>query len=428
VIASRSDLVTALSARPGRGGSRTRNRFLGSLVAAQLAIGFILVNAAGLLLASYDRVMSQQMNFDTTRTLVAGISLSGPAYEEPHERRAFWQGVLERVRVLPGVAEAGLTNKLPLRGGSNGSVLVNDEVFDPQVKRELVEYSFVDDGYHEAIGISLIAGRTLDQRDLESSAVAAGLDVSPVVLPLVINRTMAERLWSVEDALGKLVRNNSAQENYRARVVGIVEDVRQWGAERPVLPEMYFPYTAEVWGPIRGTLVVRAHGDPRSLVTGVRAAVREVDPQIPVAEAFTMADMVSRATGRRRFSMLLMGLFAATALILIVAGTYGVMSYAVSQRTHEIGVRVALGADKAGVFRLFLASAAHQVVPGLGLGVAGALAASTVTSSMVYGISALSPVHLLAAVGVMIPVAFVAILVPVLRATQVNPVEALRTE
>jgi putative ABC transport system permease protein len=428
VIASRSDLVTALSARPGRGGSRTRNRFLGSLVAAQLAIGFILVNAAGLLLASYDRVMSQQMNFDTTRTLVAGISLGGPAYEEPHERRAFWQGVLERVRVLPGVAEAGLTNKLPLRGGSNGSVLVNDEVFDPQVKRELVEYSFVDDGYHEAIGISLIAGRTLDQRDLESSAVAAGLDVSPVELPLVINRTMAERLWSVEDALGKLVRNNSAQENYRARVVGIVEDVRQWGAERPVLPEMYFPYTAEVWGPIRGTLVVRAHGDPRSLVTGVRAAVRKVDPQIPVAEAFTMADMVSRATGRRRFSMLLVGLFAATALILIVAGTYGVMSYAVSQRTHEIGVRVALGADKAGVFRLFLTRAARQIVPGLGLGVAGALAASTVTSSMVYGISALSPVHLLAAVGVMIPVAFVAILVPVLRATQVNPVEALRTE
>ena len=126
--------------------------------------------------------------------------------------------------------------------------------------------------------------------------------------------------------------------------------------------------------------------------------------------------------------MLLVALFAATALILIVAGTYGVMSYAVSQRTHEIGVRVALGADKARVFRLFLTRAARQIVPGLGLGVAGALAASTVTGSMVYGISALSPPYLVAAVGVMIPVAVVAIIVPVLRATQVNPVEALRTE
>lgn len=428
VVASRSELVTALSSRPGRGGSRTRNRLLGALVAAQLAIGFVLVNAAGLLLVSYDNVMSQQMNFDTARTLVVGIGLGGPAYEEPHQRRAFWEGVLERVRSLPGVAAAGVTNKLPLRGGSNGSVLVNDEVFDPQVERELVEHSFVDDGYHEAMGISLIAGRTLGQRDLDRSAVAAGLDVSPVELPLVINRTMAERLWSVEDALGKLVRNDFSEESYRARVVGIVEDVRQWGAETAPLSEMYFPYTAEVWGPLRGTLVVRADGDPRSLVAGVRAVVREVDDQIPVAEVFTMEDMVGRATGRRRFSMLLVGLFAATALILIVAGTYGVMSYAVSQRTHEIGVRVALGADRAGVFRLFLTRAAGHVVPGLGLGVVGALAASTVTRSMVYGISALSPLSLLAAAGVMIPVALAAIIVPVLRATRVDPVEALRAE
>jgi predicted permease len=428
VIASRTDLVTALGDRPGRGGGGARNRFLATLVAAQFAIGFVLVNGATLLLVSYDKVVSQRMNFDADRTLVAAISLSGPGYEEPHDRRAFWQGLVERVRALPGVVEAGVTSKLPLRGGSNGSVLVEDEIFDPRVDRELVEHSFVDDGYHEAMGIPLIAGRTLDQRDLDASAVAAGLDVSPVELPLVINRTMAERLWSLEDALGKIVRPDSALEGYQARVVGIVDDVRQWGAEEPPLPEMYFPHTAEVWGPLHGKLVIRARGNPLSLVAGVRAAVHEMDDQIPLASPSTMADVVHRTTGRRRFSMLLVSLFAATALILIVAGTYGVMSYAVSQRTHEIGVRVALGADRKGVARLFLTRAARQVLPGLGVGLVGALAASTITRSMVYETSAMSPLYLVGAAAMMLPVALAATLVPVLRATQVNPVQALRTD
>jgi ABC-type antimicrobial peptide transport system permease subunit len=160
----------------------------------------------------------------------------------------------------------------------------------------------------------------------------------------------------------------------------------------------------------------------------VRAAVAEGDDQIPMAEPSTMADVVYRSTGRRRFSMLLVGLFAATALILIVAGTYGVMSYAVSQRTHEIGVRMALGAHRREVAGLFLARAARQVLPGLAVGLAGALAASTVTRGMVYGISALSPLYLASAAAVMVPVALVASLVPVLRATRVDPTRALRSD
>jgi predicted permease len=429
LFASRTDLVTVLKeGRVGRGGSRGRNRFLATLVAAQVAIGFILVNAAVLLVVSYSNVISQETNFDTDEVIVAGISLSGPAYEEPHQRRAFYKELRERIRGLPGVVQAGMTNKLPLNGGSNGGVLVNDDVFDPQIQKNLVEHSFVDDGYHEAMGIGLLAGRTLNQRDLDESSVAAGLDVSPVELPLVINRTMAEQMWPGENALGKLVRPNSATEGYRARVVGIVEDVMQWGAENQPLPEMYFPYTAEVWGPLRARLVVRAARHPDSLVAPVREVVREIDDQIPVAEFSTMAEMLHDRTGRRRFSMLLVGLFAATALILIVAGTYGVMSYSVSQRTHEIGVRVALGADSAFVFRHFLARAGRLLVPGLLLGLLGALAASTVTRSMVYGVSALNPLYVAAAVAVMIVVAFAAITVPVLRATRVDPVQALRME
>jgi predicted permease len=430
-FAARTEIASVLrESLLGRGGSRERNLLLKVLVAAQIAIGLVLVNAAVLLMISYSNVLSQELNFDTDEVLVAGISLIGPAYDEPYQRREFYEELLDRVRATPGVARAGLASKLPLLGGSNGGVLVNDEVFDPSTRREgnLVEYSYVDDGYHEAMGIPLLAGRLLSPIDLEAASVAAGLDVSPVELPLVINQTMAKQMWPGENPLGKLVRPFSAVEYYRARVVGVVGNVMQWSAETPPLPEMYFPHTCEGWGPIWAQLVVRAESDPSHLVPAIRRIVREIDPQIPVADPSTMAEILQRRTGRRRFSMLLIGLFAATALILIVAGTYGVMSYAVSQRTHEIGVRIALGADKILVFRYFFARAARLFGPGLILGLLGTFAASSLTRNMVFGVGALNLIYVSIAVGTMIFVSSAAVAIPVLRATRVNPVQALRAE
>jgi len=431
VFAGRTEIATVL--REGlmaRGGSRALNRFLSALVAIQIAIGLMLVNAAVVLMISYSNVVSQEMNFDTDKVMVAGISLTGPTYDEPHQRRSFVSDLLTRVRNVPGVAQAGVTNKLPLRGGSNGGVLIKDEVFDPTARRtrNTVEHSFVDDGYHEAMGIPLLTGRTFSQFDLEASSVAAGLEVSPVELPVVINRTMAEQMWPDENALGQLVRPRSAVEGYRARVVGVVEDVMQWGAERPPLPEMYFPHTSEIWGPAVAYLVVRSENDLNSVAAVLRETVHEIDPHIAVTEPSTMADILRQSTGRRRFSMLLIGLFAATALVLIIAGTYGVMSYSVSQRTHEIGLRMALGADKVLVIRHFLNRSARLFGPGLLLGLLGSFAASAMTRSMVFGVSPLNPIYVVAAVGAMIIVTATAITVPVLRATRVNPVEALKAD
>jgi putative ABC transport system permease protein len=235
-------------------------------------------------------------------------------------------------------------------------------------------------------------------------------------------------MWPDGDPLGKLVRPDSARERYRARVVGVVRNTRQWGPERRALAEMYFPYTAEVWGPLRAQLVVRVDGETEPVVGMIRGVVRELDDQIPVAASLTMAEILHASTGRRRFSMMLVGMFAATALILIIAGTYGVMSYAVSQRTHEIGVRVALGANKSLVFKHFMVRAAWLLAPGILLGLLGAYATTAITRSMVYGISALNPLYVAAAALVMLLVAFAAISVPVLRATHVDPVEALRAE
>jgi putative ABC transport system permease protein len=191
---------------------------------------------------------------------------------------------------------------------------------------------------------------------------------------------------------------------------------------------MYFPHTAEVWGTIRGQLILRTAGDPSVLAPAIRDAVREIDPGIPITAPFTMGKVLYDSTAGRRFSMLLVGLFAVTALLLIVTGTYGVVSYSVSQRTHEIGVRMTLGAEKTRVANLFLARTGILFLVGLGVGLFGSFAASALTGSMVYGISPLSPIHLAGAALVMILVTVAATMVPVLRATAVDPLEALREE
>ena len=427
LFAAKANLVETIKhGRASRGGRK--NRFLSRMVAAQLALGFVLVNSALVLAASYARVMEQPTNFSTEEVVVTGISLAGPAYETPLQRRLFYQGLVDRVRGLPGVTSAGLTSKLPLRGGTNGGVLVRDQIYDPKIQEYLVEHSFVGDGYFEAMGIPLLAGRTFDQRDMDMAAVMAEDDSATVELPLVINRAMAEEMWPASEALGQLVRPYSDVEYYRARVVGIVETVRQWGPDQAPLPEVYFPHTAELWGTISAQLVVRAGGDPENLSSSIRGALDELDTTLPMATPTTMGRVLEESTAGRRFSMLLVSLFAVTALLLIVAGTYGVVSYSVSQRTHEIGVRMTLGADRSRVAVLFLKRVGVLIAPGMAFGLLGSLAISLTVRHMVYGISPLSPFHMGLAAGVMILVSLAATVVPVLRATGVDPLDALRVD
>lgn len=427
LFATRVNLAEVIKhGRASRGGGRSR--LLSGMVAAQLAIGFVLVNAAAVLAVSYANVLRQTNNFSTDQTLVASLSLAGPAYENSEPRRAFYDQLLTKVRDLPGVKHAGITSKLPLRGGSNGGVLVLDQVYDPTIHSGLVEYTFVGEGYHEAMGIPLLAGRTLERRDMDIGAAEAAQDDETLEIPVVVNRAMAEKYWPDSDPLGEMIRPNSRAEYFRAQVVGIVEDVRQHGPERPAIPEMFFPYTGEVWGTGNMILTLSASMDPEVFSPAVQQAVRELDAAIPIPAPYTMARVLQETTAGRRFSMLLVALFAVTALVLIIAGTYGVVSYAVSQRTHEIGVRMTLGADKGNVVWLFLKRLGYLVGPGLAVGVLLAWAAARLTGSMVYGISALSPAYMAAAAGVMILVALSATAVPVMRATGVDPLEALRVD
>ena len=420
LFASRTDLVGAL--KEGRGsqaGGRTRNRFLGMLVTGQLAIACVLANGAALLIVSYLEVLEIPRGFATEHVLIAGIPLNGPRYEETEGRVAFWNRLLERIQGLPGVEYAAATNKLPLVGGNNGWVLVDGETYDPQARRPLVEYSYVSPGYIDAMGIALLSGRKLEERDVARAEVAT----DRVAL---VNQAFVDRYWPGESALGRRVRQNGEPPEWIATVVGVVADVRQWGLEYPPLPEMYFPHSTQLWSHTR--LVVRASGDPQALVPALRQAVREIDSQIPFSGVRTMDDVVTSANERRRFYTLLVTLFAVTALILVVGGTYGVMSYYVSQRTHEVGVRVALGADSGKVLRLFLRQGLRLILLGLAIGLVGSVLSASLTSSLAYGISPLNPLFMAGGALIMTLLALAAITVPVFRAVRVDPNQALRTE
>lgn len=428
---SRTNLAEVIKqGRASRGGGQ--NRLLSGLVMIQLAIGFILVNSAALFAVSYGNVMRQPHHIAAAQVLVTSIPVEGPAYEESQSRWAYFDEILSRVRQIPGVEVAGLTSKLPFRGGSNGGVLVKDRIYDPNVQDGLVEYTFVGDGYHQAMGIPLLAGRTLDERDMELAAASAAASdeegAGPLEVPVIINRAMAERYWPDEDPLGEIIRPNSREAWFRATVIGVVENVRQWGPEREAVPEMFFPYTGEVWGVWDLYLTVHAQGNPEALAPSVREAIREVDPSIPVPSPYTMATVLEETTAGRKFTTLLITLFALTALVLIISGTYGVVSYAVGQRTHEIGVRMTLGADAGKVATLFLRRVAFLVLPGLAVGILGAWGVSRITRSMVYGIEAMSPIHLGLAGLVMVGVALAATIVPVRRATAVDPLNALSAD
>lgn len=427
LFASRTNLAEVIKhGRASRGGSRSR--LLSGMVITQLAVGFVLVNAAVVLAVSYANVLNQTNNFSTDEVLVAQLPLAGPAYEALDAKKAFYDQLLQRIRAVPGVQLAGLTSKLPLEGGSNGGVLVDDQVYDPTVHSGLVEYTFVGVDYHEAMGIPLLSGRTYDDRDMSMAADQAQEDDGFLEIPVVINRAMAEKYWPEKDPLGEFIRPNSREEYFRAEVIGVVENVRQWGPESDAIPEMFFPYTGEVWGGWEMILTVNAQGNPESLTPSIRGVIRELDAALPVPAPYTMARVLERRTAGRRFSTLLVGLFALTALVLIIAGTYGVVAYAVSQRTHEIGVRMTLGADGGRVAALFLRRLGFMVVPGLGVGLLGAWAGTRLTGSLVYGISPLNPGYLLGAAAIMILVAVAATAVPVRRATGVDPLEALRVD
>jgi predicted permease len=417
--ASRSNLTESL--KEGRGtptaGSR-RGILRGALVASQFALALVLANGAALMVKSYLRFRGMEQGFDPENVLTVNVSLQGESYENVWDRDHFLRDAIERIAAIPGVVDVGATSKLPLNGGTNGQVWAED---DPDrtlsdTEGPLIEFSRVAGDYFTAAGIKLVAGRLPEAED--SIAARPGT---------IINQAMARSLWPDENAVGKRYSFRTNPPNWMT-VVGVVADVRQWGPYTRARAEHYLPYTAPGWAEgNRMYLIVKTDIDPLLIVGQVRQAVLAVDPDQPISEIRTMERVLSEQFAGQRFNTMLVGLFAGIALLLVSAGVYGVVSFLVAQTSHEIGIRIALGAAQSRVLGLTLLRGLRLASIGTVAGVGGVFATTRVIESLLYGASPVDIPTLIGGVLALIGVGVVASLVPAQRAARVSPVTALRS-
>jgi putative ABC transport system permease protein len=396
------------------------NRIRGLLVVAEVAVSLLLLIGAGLLINSFLRLRSVDPGFRTDKLLTMEVVLPGTKYPEHAQRAAFYTDLLRRVEALPGVKSAAVTTNLPLYPQGNSISFSIEGRPDPATGRKpTVVTRVISPRYFDTMGIQLLQGRPLTEQDRADTPSVA-----------VLSETMARRFWPDGDALGKRItpgRADSTDPSDWITVVGVVKDVRQFELDAEPKPQMYLSYEqAGFFEP--NDLVVSTDAEPLSLAPAVRKAVWEVDKDQPVSNVRTMEDILSGSIARQRFSMLLLGVFAGLALILAAVGIYGVISYSVAQRTREIGLRMALGAQRSDVVKMVVGQGLKLVLIGVAFGLAAAFVLTRVMSSLLFGVSATDPVTFIIISLVLIGVALLASFIPARSATKVDPMIALRAE
>ena len=412
---SKTDVSRALK-EGGRGGGegRERARVRGAFVVLQVAISLVLLVGAGLLLNSFYRLLRTSPGFNPQNLLTMEYRIPKNRYAKGEQQWAFHREVVERVRALPGVESAAVVRGLPFSGnGGTVTYLVPGQPAPPAGQEQKTLENAIDPHYLATVGLPLIRGRNFTHAD--------GPQSPPVLL---VNRTLAERLWPGEDPLGRQLELPDAK--VTASVVGVVGDAKQYDIAEQQRPQIYTAYAQNPH--IFGTLVVRARVEPMSLAETVKKTVWSVDPEQPVWKVRTLERLVERSVAGRRFLLTLMACFAGLAVLLTALGLYGVVSYTVAQRTHEIGVRVALGAQRRDVLRLVLSQGMGLVLVGLVVGLAGAYGATRWLSSLLYGVTATDPLTYAGVALLLVAVALLACLIPARRATKVDPMVALRYE
>jgi putative ABC transport system permease protein len=423
VRALRADLTDSLKdGAQGASSGRARQRFRDALVVVEMALAVVLLVGAGLMLRSLWSLQRVELGFDPSRVQTMRVSLPAATYERPEQVVAFYSQLLDRVRTIPGVRTAGAARLLPLGSTIGDWGLQVDGYTPPPGTGAKGDWQIVTDGYLEAIGERLIRGRSITSADRT--------DTMPVAL---INEEMARRYWSGRDPIGGRFRiGGSNPDRPSVTVVGIVSDVRHNGITDVVKEKFYVPHTQwhrSTGNAIRSmSLVLKAEGEPRTLVRPVREIVRALDSQLPVAEVRTMDEIVAATFSAPRFVSLLLSAFAALALSLSAVGIYGVLSYIVSRRTREIGIRVAIGAGRADVLRLVLRGGLRLSLIGLAIGLAAAAAAGRLISGLLHDVTPHDPATFGTVAAVLAAAATLASLVPAWRASRVDPVHALKTE
>ncbi|HEX2254789.1 MAG TPA: ABC transporter permease [Thermoanaerobaculia bacterium] len=418
---SRSDLVGALkeggrSAMDGRGSSRLRS----GLVVAEIALAAMLLVGAGLLIRSFRELQQVDPGFDPQGLLAFDLSLPSTAYPEDPQREQFYSQALERLRALPGVEAAGGVLGLPL---SNLAFVITFEVEGRPPARPgeepAMHVNVITPGYFETLGVPVVRGRDLRAGD--------GPGAPPVVL---INEAAVRQFFPDQDPLGKRIilgwGRGDGEDTVRGDVVGVVGDTRKEGLHLPAEPEIYIPHRQVPVAPL--TLVARIAGDPMALLPAARRQLQELDPNLPLDNPRTVEQMVYASSSQPRFYTLLLTVFAGIALLLAAVGTFGVMSYSVAQRTRELGIRIALGAEPGRLRQRVLGRALGLTLTGVAVGLAGALALTRLLASLLYEVSTTDLATFSVVAAVLAAVAVTASYLPARAATRVDPMVALRAE
>ena len=411
--ASRPNLNETLK-EGGRGTTGGHHRIRSSLVITEVALALVLLVGAGLLIRSFIRLQQVNPGFNTKNAMSANVALPGRKYPNSDQYLSFFTQLMEKIAALPGVVAVGATQSLPIQGDYLVGFNIQGRPPDPPGEDKSTNYYAVTPDYFKAMGIPLLRGRLFTEQDSKNAPRVA-----------VINETMARTYFSDEDPIGKGINLSQGREGFR-EIVGIVGDVKQYGLAQPTTLQTYEPYLQMPFSAV--TLIVRTEGNPAALSGSIRSEVLALDKEQPVSRIRTLDQIISGSVQQQRFTMLLLGVFAAVALILAAVGLYGVMSYAVTQRTHEIGIRMALGANTGNVLRLVVGHGMLLALIGVVIGLGGAFAFTRLMSKLLFAVSTTDPVTFVGISVLLTGVALVACLVPARRATKVDPMVALRHE
>ncbi|MGH9345747.1 MAG: ABC transporter permease, partial [Vicinamibacterales bacterium] len=408
---------------PSRGGRATlRQTVRSALVTVQVALALMLLVGAGLLIQSFTKLLSVPSGFHPERVLTLRLSVPTAGYERRDQVVRFFEQLLDRVRESPGVAGAGAVAGLPLQAQrGDWDFYMEGETPGPGGSDRPADWQVVTPGYFETMGIRLARGRFLVPSDrAESPAV------------VLVNETLARTFFPDRDPIGRRIRMSGGDRPWMT-IVGVVGDVRQDGLDAVPASEVYLPHTQFIpfWrdATLRTfTLVIRTAGDPASATEIVRRHVRELDPHLPISTVMTMDEVVARSVAERRLHMLLLGFFAGIALVLAVVGTYGVLAYQITERTRELGVRMALGARAGDILRMIVRQGMTPAAAGVLIGLGGATLLTRLLATLLFETEPLDAATFAATSGVLLASALVACCIPARRATRIDPSTALRAE
>ena len=402
----------------GTSGSLRRSRFRQALIISEVALSVVLLAGAGLLFRSFMRLQAVDAGFESNQVLTARISPSGTNFKTDADYIAFYQRVIEKVSALPGVRDTGAINTLPLSKGPTIGFRVEGRPITTPDKWPIVNFRNVTPNYFRAMSIPVLQGRAFNEHDNANAP-----------LTMIVNQALAEQNFPNESAIGKRITFGSTDSNQQPiwfEIVGVTANVRSLELREEPMAELYFSTLQDPFASM--TLVVRSSVEPESVAGPIRQAVAEVDRTVPVSSVETMEHIVSTSVTQPRFNLFLLGLFSVVALLLSAAGIYGVTSYTVAQRTHELGIRLALGAQVGDVLRMILGQGMAVIMIGVVLGLGAAFGLLRLMKSLLFGVSETDPLTYVSITLVLVMVALLACYIPARRATKVDPLEALRYE